>query len=229
MMLIKWATAYVDCKAAGWGGGNGHPLGLGDMSEGNGAIPGTATGNPGHPPNTHEDGYDMDIAYYQNAGNDNFLKPICDHVQGGQDAYHCVSEPYLLDLWRTALFLGALLSSERTRVIGVDGKVGALGSQAISVLEGQGWLPSKDAQAQGTLAYEVTNEGLGWYNFHHHHLHISLWGLSSGKPGVGNSGALTHNCSGLHETLENMASKHVPGHTYTGWMRIDLSEPKPLD
>ncbi|MEC8022341.1 MAG: hypothetical protein VX223_00305, partial [Myxococcota bacterium] len=72
-VLIKWATAYVDCKAIGWGGGNGYPLGLGDMSEADGAIPGTSDGQPGHPQGTHVDGYDMDIAYYSNTGSNNYL------------------------------------------------------------------------------------------------------------------------------------------------------------
>jgi hypothetical protein len=183
-MLIKWATAYVDCKSAGWSGGNGFPLGLGDMSEADGSIPGTSVGQPGHPPGTHEDGYDMDIAYYQNAGNDNYLKPVCDHIIGGSDQYHCTSEPYLLDLWKNALFLGALQSSERTRVIGVDGQVGSLVTDAISVLCANGWIPAAGCTpAAFALAFETTNTGAGWYMFHHHHLHLSLWGISSSSSG----------------------------------------------
>ena len=113
MMLVKYATAVVDCKAAGWAGGNGMPLGLGDMSEGNGAIPGTSIGQPGHPQGTHVNGNDMDIAYYQNQGPNNFLRPICEHVQNGQDQYHCVGAPTRLDVWRTALALGAMFESVR--------------------------------------------------------------------------------------------------------------------
>jgi len=182
-MLIKWATAFVDCKAQGWGGGNGYPLGLGDMSEGNGAIPGTSDGSPGHPPNTHVNGFDMDIAYYTNTGTNNYLKPVCPHYSGGQDQYHCVSAPDILDLWRTSLFLGALMTSNRTRVIGVDGKIGPLVEQALDVLCANEWLPQAACNAKYLLAYEVTNGGAGWYNFHHHHLHISLkqWGA---KPGM---------------------------------------------
>lgn len=179
IMLIKWATAYVACKSVGWSGGNGHPLGLGDMSEGNGAIPGTSDGDPGHPPGTHVNGRDMDIAYYQQTGPNNYLRPVCPH--GG--AYHCTAPPNNLDKWRTALFIGALLTSERTRVIGVDGQIGPIVEDAIDVLDDQGWLPNHDSGAEGNLAYEVFNNGNGWYNFHHHHLHVSLWGWS-GKPGA---------------------------------------------
>lgn len=187
VMLIKWATAYVDCKAKDWVGGNGHPLGLGDMSEQNGAIPGTAIGSPGHPDGTHVNGYDMDIAYFQNQPPDNKLRPVCDHVSGGKDQYHCVSEPWRLDLWRTALFLGALFDSPRTRVIGVDGKVGALSSQALLALCGNDWLPQKNCNVVKAyaLAYETVDTGKGWYHFHHHHLHVSLFSVGAGKPGGG--------------------------------------------
>ena len=196
-MLIKWASAYVDCKAKSWGGGNGHPLGLGDMSESNGAIPGTSIGQPGHPPNTHVNGYDMDIAYYQTKGTNNYLKAVCDYISNGQNAYHCVSEPHLLDVWRSALFVGALLTSARTRVIGVDGKVGPLIQQAMPGLCAAGWLPQQACVAlkSGKVAFETTNTGQGWFLHHHHHLHVSLYSVGSGKPGSGTSLCKTPDCS----------------------------------
>ena len=40
MMLVKYAAASVNCMGAAWTVGNGEPLGLGDMSEANGDIPG---------------------------------------------------------------------------------------------------------------------------------------------------------------------------------------------
>ncbi len=176
-MLIKYAAAYVACKAASWNTGNGGALGLGDMSEANGAIPGTSIGQPGHPAGTHQNGLDMDIAYFQAGTPDNKLRPICPHLSGGQDQYHCVGEPDKLDMWRSALFLGALLSSEVVRVIGVDGKVGLLVEQAMNTLCAQNWLPAYSCSAMNAkLAYETTDTGKGWYYFHHHHLHVSLTG-----------------------------------------------------
>ena len=180
-MLIQWATAYVDCKAKNWTGGNGSPLGLGDMSESNGAIPGTSIGKPGHPAGTHVNGFDMDIAYYQVSTPNNYLRAICEHTSGGADQYHCTKPPHLLDLWRTSLFLGALLTSNTIRVIGVDGQVGALIEAAMPTLCASGWLPQASCNKIGYIAYEVTNTGAGWYQFHHHHLHVSL----NGKPGGG--------------------------------------------
>lgn len=192
IMLVKWATAYVECKAADWDTGNGFPLGLGDMSEADGSIPGTSCGYPGHPAGTHEDGYDIDIAYYQNSLTgqpNNYLRSVCDYTIDGVNQYHCVSEPYMMDIWRTALFLGALFSSPRTRVIGVDGMAGATLSQALDVLCDQGWVPAEGCEpANQDLACEVEEgvdgglcweeNGSGWFYHHHHHMHLSLWGLA---------------------------------------------------
>ncbi len=206
-MLIKWAGAYVDCKTKGWNTGNGGPIGLGDMSEANGAIPGTSIGQPGHPQGTHLNGNDMDIAYHQAGTPNNYLRSVCEHKINGKDQYHCTKPPHLLDLWRTTMFLGALFSSQTVRVIGVDGQVGPLVEAAMPSLCATGWLPqySCDAmigkyasQKQYGLVFETTNTGQGWYQFHHHHLHISLNGKVPSNPtaiapefGFGDSGGMS--------------------------------------
>jgi hypothetical protein len=166
MMLIKWATAFTACKAA---------------------IPGTSVGSPGHPAGTHVNGNDMDIAYYQTGTPNNRLRPICEHVEGGQDQYHCVAAPTRLDLRRTAIFLGALLTSPRVRVIGVDGKVGPLVRPAIQELCDTGVVAAEACTRLGKIVFEETNGGLGWYRFHHHHLHVSLRRLA--PPAVPDAGA----------------------------------------
>lgn len=188
MQLIKYASAKVACKAADWPG-NGGLLGLGDMSEANGDIPGTSVGSPGHPQGTHVDGFDMDIAYYQQNTADNKLRPVCDHIDGGQDTYHCTSEPYDLDIWRTALFLAHLHDAViqgrfQMRVVGVDGKVGPLVVSAIDELCNTDWYTGP-ACSQKLIAFEETDEGRGWYYFHHHHLHVSTNGLHPDVPVVG--------------------------------------------
>ena len=174
MMLVGWATSKTACKTAAWTTGNGGPLGLGDMSEANGAIPGTAVGSPGHPQGTHTNGYDIDLAYYQLGTADNRLRAICTHTNSsGQDVYHCTGEPTKLDIWRTAFFLGSVFESTRTRVIGVDGKAGPKLLSALATLCQNNWLSGASC-GQVALAYETTNTGQGWYQFHHHHAHISL-------------------------------------------------------
>lgn len=173
MQLVQYATSFVACKAATWSGGNGGALGLGDMSEANGAIPGTSIGSPGHPAGTHVNGYDIDLAYYQANTANNQLRPMCPYTANGQDQSHCVSAPTTLDVWRHALFLGAVFESSRTRVVGVDGKAGPLILSALDTLCDTGWL-SQAACSNAVLAYETTDGGAGWYYFHHHHSHISL-------------------------------------------------------
>ena len=94
-------------------------------------------------------------------------------MEGGSDAYHCTSDPYLLDPWRTALFIGALADHPNIRVIGVDGRVGPLVESAMATLCRDGWLTGRACSSGAPLAYEETNQGYGWYHFHHHHMHVS--------------------------------------------------------
>lgn len=212
MMLVKWAAAYVDCKAKGWGGGNGMPIGLGDMSEANGAIPGTSDGNPGHPKGTHTGGFDMDIAYFQALPPDNHLRPICPHRASGAEAYHCVAPPDNFDLWRSSLFIGALVSHPNIRVLGVDGQVGPLVEQGIQVLCANDWMPAGVCSKwQRHLAYETTNMDRGWYYHHHHHLHVSLKAPAASFPDV-RPGCLDAACApGTGARLLGLAARRVPG------------------
>jgi hypothetical protein len=182
-MLVKWAAAYVACKTASWTTGNQKPVGLGDMSEANGAIPGTRENDPGHPAGTHEHGYDMDFAYFQITSPNNYLREICPHTIGGKEQYHCVAEPNNVDIWRHSLLLGAMFSSPRMRVIGVDGRVGPILDKSIPVLCQKGFLDQAacDAAFQG-LAYEQVDMGYGWYLFHLHHSHVSLKAAGTAFP-----------------------------------------------
>jgi hypothetical protein len=210
-LLVKYAAAYVDCTARSWPGGNGKPLGLGDMSEKDGSIPGTREGEPGHPAGTHVKGFDMDIGYYQNKL-DNKLRPICEHKTGSTDQYHCTKEPHLLDVWRTTLYLGAFLTSARVRVIGVDGKVGAAIEKAMPRLCAEGWLPPQSCKAVSKLAYEITDEGRGWYLFHHHHFHVSL------KPWSGTSSSsfmsLLPEGGEASKSIDFLKQLERPGHAF---------------
>lgn len=178
-MLVKYATAAVACLMPG-----SYPLGLGDMSEQTGDVPGTAAGQLRHPAGTHVQGLDIDIAYYQTGQPNNYLRPICEHTSGGVDQYHCVAAPTFLDVTRTTLFLAKLMESSRVRVIGVDGKVGTLVEQEAQNLHTQGKISTSSLNAikGGKLAYETTDGGAGWYRFHHHHLHLSTLNTSYAMP-----------------------------------------------
>ena len=173
VLLVQYAAAVVRCTSQTWPFGNGAPLGLGDMSEEDGDIPGTRDGDPAHPYGSHTNGKDMDIAYYQLAADDNRLRPVCPHTSGGSDVYHCTGAPTDLDVWRSALFIAALHDSPQMRVLGVDGRIGPLVEDAIDELCASGWFAG-GACSDLQLAYETSDTGSGWYRFHHHHLHVSL-------------------------------------------------------
>jgi hypothetical protein len=175
-MAIQYAAAVVACRSQDWRFGiSREPIGLIDMSERDGSIPGTSVGSPGHPEGTHTDGFDIDMAYYQ-LEDDNRARPVCDHTSGGADAYHCTSDPYLLDPWRTALFLGALGEYDHVRIIGVDGRVGPVVEGAFATLCEDGWIDAAVCRRgmSSYVTYETTDTGRGWYYFHHHHVHVSF-------------------------------------------------------
>lgn len=201
VQLVKHASAFTDCISQSWPVGNGLPVGLGDMSEQNGAIPGTSINSPGHPAGTHTDGHDMDIAYHQLLPPDNKLRAVCDHYSGGVEQYHCTTAPDNLDVWRTAAFLAAFHESPQLRVIGVDGQIGQQVESAVSQLCAAGFL-NGPACSRLDLAYEVTDTQRGWFRFHHHHSHVSIVdrptaGLSSFRttPFRGSGACLTGDCS----------------------------------
>jgi hypothetical protein len=173
MQLISYATAKLQCKTAGWDFGSHNPLGLIDMSESDGAIPGTSTGSPGHPVGTHTDGRDIDVAYYQFFRPLNHAWPVCDHYDGYANAHHCISQPYALDPWRTALFTAYLAEHPHLRVMGADGKIGPALDDSLDWFASNGWI-DPDFRGNIPLLYEEDDEGYGFYLFHHHHMHISM-------------------------------------------------------
>jgi hypothetical protein len=168
--IIQAAAERVRVLAAGWPSGHGAPIGLGDMSECDGSIPGTAVGAPAHPVGTHTGGLDIDIAYFQTRTPDNRLRPVCSSSVDGVDLARCTGSPTLLDVPRTALFIDALAASGAVRVIGVDGGIGPLLEAGLQELCDKGITEC----AAVPLAYEAADTGLGWFTNHHHHMHVSF-------------------------------------------------------
>jgi hypothetical protein len=187
MMAIKYAAAKVKCETQDWDTSPFKNLGFGDMSEADGSIPGTSIGQPGHPMGTHENGNDIDVAYYQmklpgswlmsgknqEVDEGNEIRVVCKHSRFRIDVFHCTEPPRLLDPWRTALFIASLSEHPDLRVIGVDGQVGPEIELALDQLVQSGWIDS-DLRDQIPLAYEEIDKGWGWFLFHHHHMHISF-------------------------------------------------------
>ena len=140
-----------------------NPLGLIDMSERNGATPGTAYDSLRHPEGTHIQGNDMDIAYFQTGAN-NHARPVC-----ANDGYFCTSDTNTMDAEVTAYFMAQIYASGRLRVIGVDTKLADdLEAAALSLYEQGAISLVQKNKFQNRMAY-----GEGW-PFHHHHMHVSL-------------------------------------------------------
>ena len=150
---MQEGAARVRLIAEGWSSGHGAAIGLGDMSECDGSIPGTSVGAPAHPVGSHTDGLDIDIAYFQTGTPDNRLRPVCASVVDGVDQRRCIDAPDLLDAPRSALFIAALAASGEVRVIGVDGEIGPLLEAALESLCDEGVTEC----AAVPLAYETSD------------------------------------------------------------------------
>jgi len=144
-------------------------LSLMDMSEDDGSTPGAMVSSLRHPAGTHIDGNDLDIAYYQNDGENNG-QIVCP----SNDGQFCTGPPTLLDAERTAFFMAKLLENPNIRVIGVDVMIGPEIEAAADALEASGVISSS---LRNQFDYDVT-WGSGW-PFHHHHMHVS-WDWEDG-------------------------------------------------
>lgn len=171
MMLIKYATAKTACKTANWDYGNKGPLGLLDMSEADGSTPKDPDGSYRHPPGSHEDGRDIDTTYYQLFSDDNLAR-----IVGLNYDNHLVEPPYNFDRYRTALYISYLAEHPFLRVVGVDGQIGPILESeegTFNELVDMEWI-DHDLRASIPLAYEIEDTGMGWFRFHHHHMHVSM-------------------------------------------------------
>ena len=174
-LVVQYAAAKVTCRAATWNTGIGGPIAVGDMSEQDGATPGTHTGFPRHPLETHVDGLAIDIAYFQADNSpDNHLRAICPHISSTTgERYRCLAAPTRLDAWRTALFLGAFLESPRIRVIGIDGRAARPILAAFDELCSKDWITSEACARRARIQFETRNTHRGWFVGHHNHLHVA--------------------------------------------------------
>lgn len=166
---IRRAAREVACRPPDGAEGTGWPLVIGDRSLEDGTTP-QWKGQPAHPVGSHVDGWDADLAYYQRGyAPDNDIRPVCPHELGGQKAHRCVGPPTLLDVDRTALFVGLLAADPAIRCVGVDGRIGPLLLDAQVKLVASGRLARA---APEKLCFEVRDGGSGWFHHHHDHLHV---------------------------------------------------------
>jgi hypothetical protein len=174
-MLVRYAIHEVQEKFPGTTG-----LGLMDMCQIDGITPGFDVGNPRHPASTHDEGGNIDVAYYQTDGENNG-GVVCDGNGGSNNGYYCTSVAnHIVDLPRTAYFLAKLADSPRFRVVGVDQLLAPLILAQLKQQADAGWISaaSYNKLKNGALAY-----GDGW-PFHFHHMHVSLlwWSERGHRP-----------------------------------------------
>ncbi|MFW5740575.1 MAG: hypothetical protein ACOC1F_09435, partial [Myxococcota bacterium] len=180
VMAVRYALHETEAAF-----GPADPLGVIDFSDITGTTPGFDVGDPRHPASTHDQGGNIDLAYYQTDGS-NDAEIVCNDGSVHNDGF-CSSaavDSHIVDLERQAFFMAKLYAGGRLRVIGVDQVLGPLLEEAVDALAA---LPDGDprklsgpeaSQVKTRLAY-----GSGW-PYHHHHIHVSFqWWSRKGETG----------------------------------------------
>jgi len=176
-MALSWAFKQT---AAHFPGTN--PVYVSDIGQADGKTPGVDVGDPRHPLDSHINGHDADLAYFQNMP-DNDYRIVCgdggDNNGNGQqgqhnDGYFCTTDTNVVDSQRQAYFFGMLSENPLYHVVGVDETFPQQIWEAADALAASGALPAR-------AAYKVNN-GLAYGNinlwpFHHHHCHAQLWNV----------------------------------------------------
>jgi hypothetical protein len=171
IMYVRYAIHEVQQRYPGT-----NTLGIVDISQRDGVTPGADVGSLRHPATTHDQGGNIDVAYYQTEP-DSRARTICDVEGGSNNGYFCdesATDTHIVDLERTAYFIARLASmhdveNPRLRVVGVDRMIGPLLDEMVLELKEQGVI----SEEEYTNAYNRIAYGDGW-PFHHHHMHLSF-------------------------------------------------------
>lgn len=166
LMLVRNALHETMARFPG-----AHPLGMIDQCQRDAITPGYDVNDPRHPESTHDQGGNIDIAYFQ-TGADNHARIICDDAEGSEDGSYCLpsaATTHIVDLRREVYFMAMLTRSPRVRVIGVDRVIAPLLEAEARTMQTEGILTVTEMNAViDHMAY-----GDGW-PFHHHHIHLSM-------------------------------------------------------
>ncbi|KYG10291.1 hypothetical protein BE21_12885 [Sorangium cellulosum] len=178
------------------------PLSLIDVCQMNGVTPGYDVDDPRHPKSTHDQGGNIDIAYFQTDGS-NDGEIICGDGSKHEDGYcsSAAKRKHIVDLEREAFFMARLFRSARTRVIGVDKIIAPFLSETAERLNA---LPSSDPRkiTDGELVSfsDRMAYGEGW-PYHHHHIHLSMdWWPKRVAGDGGQAGASFAAPPGIHRS-----------------------------
>ncbi|RLB65378.1 MAG: hypothetical protein DRI90_02180 [Deltaproteobacteria bacterium] len=192
------------------------PLGIGDTCQFDGITPGYDMDDPRHPESTHDQGGNIDVAYFQTDGQ-NDMEIVCNDGSVHNDGFcsSAAATVHTVDLPRHAFFMAQLFASPRLRVVGVDQVIGPLIEQAaddlFNLAEND---PQKISSAELAAFSSEMAYGSGW-PFHHHHIHISLnWWSSADQSSGATSGP---------SDSDTQASMFAPGIE-----PVNVSELRPL-
>ena len=168
LMLVRYALREVAAKFPGT-----RPLGMTDMCQRDGITPGYDIGAPRHPATSHDQGGNLDVAYFQ-TGPDNHTRVICDGQGGSQtpDSWYCLPSAamtHTVDLPRTVYMVVALARSPRLRAVGVDRVIAPIMQQEAERMLQEGVIT--DEEYNGYAMHVVWGDA---WPAHHHHLHLSL-------------------------------------------------------
>lgn len=183
IMLVRYAIHETQLKFPGT-----LPLGLADMCQRDGITPGYDINDPRHPESTHDQGGNIDIAYFTTLAGGvlpySQARIICGPGENdNNDGSWCTpaaATGHVVDLPRQAYFMAKLMEHPRLRVIGADKVIAPLlVAEAQRQLE-LGWITQTVRNKFNTKIAS----GDGW-PFHHHHIHLSMNWWTSAKPGQG--------------------------------------------
>ena len=102
-----------------------------------------------------------------------------------------------------------MLTSDRVRLIGVDGKIAEKIIPALVQLCKWNWLPGLSCTKPVKIAFEVRNNRRGWFRHHHHHFHVSLQPVTSAA--VANNLRLAPRNRNVMKEIRRLSIDNVPG------------------
>lgn len=175
VMLIRHALRRTRAQFPGT-----KPLGIADISQRNGMTPGNDIGILRHPESSHDQGGNVDLAYFTTLARDGLVPyndghVICDAAGGSNDGSFCTAgaaTSHVVDLQRQVYFLAQLFDHPRIRVIGVDRVIGPL-LQAEAQRQRDLGLISQTARDRLT---SLLASGDGWpFQFRVFHVSLAWW------------------------------------------------------
>jgi hypothetical protein len=154
------------------------PIALSDMTQADGLTPGSDVGTLRHPSSTHR-GEDVDVAYYQTDGANNY-QIICgdgsDHNSNGvpatyNDGYFCTTETNIVNVEQEVWFLSLMAQHPDWRVVGIDETLEDDFIDEVERIYSEGLINSTVRER----LYSLGTGAEGGWQFHHHHTHFSFY------------------------------------------------------